>query len=100
MPLTSNASSLMRGAGGVRRHGISVRSSFVKILSYCSLSASAFSLPVVIYYVTFGNLYYCLPMQSISLVAHVAKLGFKRLWYTLKDGLSRILYSPSLIARL
>ena len=48
MPLTSNASSLMRGAGGVRRHGISVRSSFVKILSYCSLSASAFSLPVVI----------------------------------------------------
>ena len=39
----------MRGAGGVRRHGIYVRSSFVKIMSYCILNASAFSLPVVIY---------------------------------------------------
>ena len=47
-PLTSNVSSLMCGAGGVRRHGILVRSSFVKILSYCLLSASAFSLPAVI----------------------------------------------------
>ena len=47
-PLTSNVSSLIRGAGGVRRHGILVRSSFVKILSYCLLSASAFSLPAVI----------------------------------------------------
>ena len=47
-PLICNVSSVMRGAGGVRRHGISVRSSFVKILSYCLLSASAFSLPVVI----------------------------------------------------
>ena len=47
-PLTSNVSSLIRGASGVRRHGILVRSSFVKILSYCLLSASAFSLPAVI----------------------------------------------------
>ena len=48
-PLTSNISSLIRGAGGVGRHGILVRSSFVKILSYCLLTASAFfSLPVVI----------------------------------------------------
>ena len=41
-PLTSNVSSLMRGAGGVRRHGISVISSFVKILSYCLLSDPPF----------------------------------------------------------
>ena len=47
-PLTSNVSSLIRGATGARRHGILVRSSFVKILSYCLLSASAFSLPAVI----------------------------------------------------
>ena len=38
-PLTSNVSSLIRGAGGVRRHGILVTSSFVNILSYCLLSA-------------------------------------------------------------
>ena len=47
-PLTSNVSSLIPGAGGVRRHGILVRSSFVKILSYCLLRASAFSIPAVI----------------------------------------------------
>ena len=51
-PLTYNVSSLIRGAGGVRigigPYGILVRSSFVKILSYCLLSASAFSLPAVI----------------------------------------------------
>ena len=47
-PLTSIVSSLMRGAGGVRGHDILVRSSFVNILSYCLLSASDFSLPVVI----------------------------------------------------
>ena len=50
-PLTSNVNSLMRGAGGVRRHDnniILVRSSIVNILSYCLLSASAFSLPAVI----------------------------------------------------
>ena len=35
-------SSLIRGAGGVRRHGILVRPSFVKILSYSLLSTSAF----------------------------------------------------------
>ena len=46
--LTSNVSYLMRGAGGVRRHGILVRSSLVNTLSYCLRSASAFSLPAVI----------------------------------------------------
>ena len=64
-PLTSNVSSLIRGAGGVRRHGILVRSSFVKILSYCLLSASAFSLPAVI----------CLP-STLSTGIAVVSLRF------------------------